>query len=69
MTALRTTDTLANHATKKAQRRGTPGDEVLKDTQEGEEEDPSTRTFSENLLSWCFGAGGMYGGEEFGIDL
>jgi len=67
--ALCTTDILAKFITKKIQRRGIPGDEVLKGTtQEGEEEDPATGAFSENLLSWDLGTGDD-GREEFGIEL
>jgi hypothetical protein len=68
VTALCTTDILAKYVTKKIQRRGIPEDEVPKDTQEGEEEDPSTGAFSENLLSWDLGTGDD-GREEFGMEL
>jgi hypothetical protein len=68
VTALCTTDILTTYVTKKIQRRGVPGDEVLQGTQEGEEEVPSTGAVSENLLSWDLGTGDD-DREEFGMEL
>jgi len=68
VTALCTTAILAKFIMKKIQRHGIPGDEVPKDTQEGEEECPSTGAFSKNLLSWDLDTGDD-SREQFEIEL